>query len=153
LRGSGHQQPKDCLYFLLIYKDCLYIVLQGTEGHSMHHPRRNGQLASDRIISVNPHFDAPLPFLAIDQSVSSTPTIQPLDAMVNGATIGDLQALDHACALIYRRWSRYLSEAEAREQSNAFRRRCERVAAAGHPADAELDATLAIVSDCMGDAP
>jgi hypothetical protein len=57
--------------------------------------------------------------------------------------------LDRACAEIFARWSRFVSPAEAREQAEQFRARCENIAAQGHLSEAELDATLLIVADCM----
>jgi hypothetical protein len=42
-------------------------------------------------------------------------------------------------------------EAEAQAEADAFRRRCEALAAKGALTDDELDATLAIVAEAMAD--
>ncbi len=61
------------------------------------------------------------------------------------------KALDGACAVVFRSWLRFVPEAEARAQADAFRRRCAAIAADGHLTEAELDATLEIVSDSMSE--
>lgn len=60
------------------------------------------------------------------------------------------QALDHACKAIYARWLRFVPEPEALEQAQAFRQRCEALAAQDNLTEQELDQTLAIVADSMG---
>jgi hypothetical protein len=56
-------------------------------------------------------------------------------------------ALDRACAEIFRNWRRFKPESEARAEADAFRRRCEAMAALNHLTEAELDATLEIVAE------
>lgn len=58
------------------------------------------------------------------------------------------RALDDACALIFRRWRRFLPETEALDQAASFRQRC-RVIAETLPTEAEFDATLAVIADAM----
>jgi hypothetical protein len=59
-------------------------------------------------------------------------------------------AVDRAAAEIFRRWSRFLPAAEAREQAEQFRRCADMLAREGRLTDAELDAVVAIVATEMG---
>ena len=61
------------------------------------------------------------------------------------------QALDRACAEIFLRWCGFVPEAEAQRQADAFRARCLHLGQSGALTEAELDATLALVSDCMAE--
>jgi hypothetical protein len=61
----------------------------------------------------------------------------------------DDTVLQCACDEIFRRWSRFVSEPEARAQAEAFRRHFETLGAQGHLTTDELDATLKIVADAM----
>lgn len=59
-------------------------------------------------------------------------------------------ALDRACAEIANRWQRFgLSEFDALEQADNFRRRAEHIVDASIPPDAEFDGVLEAISDAM----
>lgn len=75
----------------------------------------------------------------------------PSKANEPGAAIITLpDAVNEACLAIYKSWSKFLTEEEAREQAEQFRSRFKTIAAEGHLSEAELDATLSIIADTMG---
>lgn len=61
--------------------------------------------------------------------------------------------IDRASAEIFRRWLRFIPEAEARAQAEDFARRAGRLGAEGHLTEQELDAVVAIVATEMARDP
>lgn len=93
--------------------------------------------------------DQNLPF-ATRSTVELTPASDTVSTKLSGSGQYDCIVLQNACAAIETSWRRIgLSDKDAREQADAFRRRFETLSPQPHPTEAELDATLAIVADAM----
>lgn len=80
-------------------------------------------------------------------------TVRSVTDLRNSHPQFDAAALDRACDHIFSTWRKYVTEDQAREQAELFRRRCGTLVGAfilAELSDPDLDATLEAVAGAMG---